>query len=761
MRTRSHPALALPAFAVVTIAALTLSGCVGGESTEVPPPTPVTIDEVTVPASLATTQPYVTVDSTVLPGVAGLPWLVGGSSAPPAAGGIPTIWSSPDGSSWTGKAVDPNFEGSFDGDLAGSDQLSALAGNAWRDGDSSAVVWTSTDRATWNAVKLPKDFAGSYRVVDAAVTGTTVVVIGATPEGESRGIRVDGDKVTEFDLPDAGDEKLLQASAIVATGKTLLLLGAPGAEGEPAASVTWLSADLGDSWGEPSTVTDEKSNIAGVTYTGSGYVATGSAPRDAESNATGNAAWSSADGTTWAAESVPSTGEYGTLYYHGSADAGLSAPNANGGTVMAVMWNDNAAVSGIYQRGADGQWSYLGETGANPGSGAGGLAVAVAGAPAVVLLGQSGYLRGGLFDGSWRDTTVLAAREDVLAPSAIYPAEDRALVTLSRSTFELGENLSWRNSSQYSIAEVADDTLTETQWSPPEAAALTGVLMASDETGAEVLIGSSFPADTADILAQGWYRSAPDAGWTPMTGFDASGATSFSAVQKVGDEWVAVGRTRDSGNVGNPEHGVIWASADGVTWARGGGDFGSGTLETSIADVCALPDGGQVAVGWVEESVGSFRSSVWMGSAGTWTRADIGDLGSKSGYATACATGEKGVVMAANVGGRSTLQLSSDGATWTEELRADRGATLGEPVPVPGGFAASGSVASDSFTGPVVWLSADGADWSPVSIPSYKTGSTTEVAPYGDDLLVTMSARTGHPVSIVRDIKTVIADNAK
>jgi hypothetical protein len=80
---------------------------------------------------------------------------------------------------------------------------------------------------------------------------------------------------------------------------------------------------------------------------------------------------------------------------------------------------------------------------------------------------------------------------------------------------------------------------------------------------------------------------------------------------------------------------------------------------------------------------------------------------------------------------------------------------------VPGGFAASGSLTNETFSGPVVWLSADGSEWSPVSVPSQRPGSTFDVAPYGDDLVVTMSGRTGQPVSIVRDIEKVISDNAR
>ena len=747
-----------PVLSVVAVTAgvLLLAGCVGGDPTETAPPT-VTIDEVSVPDSMMPTEPYAVADSTIIPAVDGLPALFGGGLAAPGEGSLPTVWSSVDGTAWAGTDVDPDFTGSFSGDIAGSSELSALAGVAWESGKSRTVLYTSTDRETWTAIDLPDDFATTYRATDATVSGSTVVVIATSADGESRGIRVEGKDATAFDLPDPGEDNQLNAGIVVARDQELVLVASPGPEGEPNDTAAYVSDDLGESWGDSAPITDKLGYVSGVAVTDSGFVATGAVPRG-EGSVSGVAAWFSADGTTWSAESVPAPSDEGSLFYYGSADARLGAPVANAGVTVAIMGNDNAAISGVYQRDVGGQWSLIGQTSINSGNGVGGIAMSIDGSTITGFLGDSGALRTGTFSGGgWNNSGEIAARSDVASAYTVDSVGERILATLTTPTFTVDSDLGWRNSTVYGLGELSGDSLTEVPWDPARAGELTNVRLASDESGAELVLGSSFPVGGDVILAEAFFRASPDTEFVPAVGFDTGGATFFYKVAKIGDSWVAVGQSRETSSVGDPEHGVIWTSADGVTWGKPSGDFGSGALETSINDVCALPDGTGVAVGWVEESAGSYRTAVWMPEGEGWARTDIGDIGTKSGSAGDCASGEDGVIMSASISGRDTLQLSTDGSTWTETFRAGRGVTLGEPVAVSGGFAASGSLVNDDFSGPVVWLSADGKDWSPVSVPSVRSGATLAVAAYGDDLVVTMGGRTGHPVSIVRDIAKVIS----
>lgn len=744
--------------AAIATAALLLAGCVGGtpdgKPTETPPPA-VTIDEVAVPESMTPTAPSVSVDQTILPAVDGMPMLIGGSLAEPGKGGAPTVWASKTATNWTPTTVDTGFEGSFSGGIAGSSKLAAVAGVAWKDGESHSVLWTTKDRETWKAVDLPADFASTYLITDTAVSATTVIMIGTNAAGESRGIRVVGKNVNIFDLPKPGKGNQLSASSIVAKGEQLVLLAAPGPEGDPADTVAYTSDDLGESWSKPATITDKLGYVSGVTVADDGFVATGGAPRSAEGTASGPAAWFSADGASWAAEAVPAPGDDSDLFYYGTADAALGAPVANAGVTVAVLWNNNAEQSGLYQRAVGGQWALLGQTSVNAGNGEGGVAVSLDGGTIAGILGESGHLRAGVFSGGWSDVGDIAPRNDVASVSDVSTIGDHVLATLVTSRFTTADGR-WRNASSYTLGELSGDKLSDIAWDPSRAAELTNVRVASDANGAELVMGSYFPLGASVILAEAYFRASPDAAWAPAAGFEGAGATYFYAVKKIGDLWVAVGQNRATSAVGDPSHGVIWTSADGVNWSKPAGDFGSGPLESSVTDVCELPDGTGVAIGWAYESAGQYRTAVWTPRDGAWARTDIGEIGTKSGSASACATGEDGVVMSATISGRDTLQLTTDGTKWTETFRADRGVTLGEPVAVDGGFAASGSLQNEEFDGPVVWLSAEGKDWEPVSIPSYRSGATTAVAPYGDDLVVMMGARTGHPVSIVRDIAAVI-----
>lgn len=743
-----------PAVLILATATL-LSGCIPGP-TEVAPPA-VKVDEVAVPDQMLPTGPYANMDSTIVPGVDGLPWLIGGSLAGPGEGFAPTVWTSPDGGAWEAKQIDPDFTGSFSGSIDASADLAALAGVTWTEGDSTSVLWTSTDREKWTSVALPDSFAQGFRFNDVAVSGTTVFGYGINPAGATQGILVKGDKVTEFALPEVGKGELLEPSQLVASGKNILLLASPGKEGDFSPAVTYVSDDSGKSWTDAAVVVERPSYVSGIAASEDGFVATGGATRDEASNATGPAAWFSADGTSWAAESVGAPPQDGPLFYSGSADAWLGAPQG-GAVVSAVVSNDNAAVSGVYSRATGGSWTFAGSTGVNTTNGEVGIASSLDGQTYISVLGLYGSSRAGVLSGgSWTDTTQIAAREDVTSASTVYPL-DEPIMTLYTSTFTVEPDLGWRNQTTYQLGQLSGDSLEEVPWDPERVAELSSVAIGTDGSGAEVLLGSYFPPGGGAIPVEGWFRSGPDEAWTPATGFPGDHATFFSSIERVGDLWVAVGTVRDSSAVADPEHGTIWTSPDGITWSNPAGEFGEGTLTSSVSDVCTLPDGTGVAVGWVEAKTSEYRPAVWMPVDGTWKRVDIGDLGESSGFGNSCATGEDGVIFAASVDSRDTLQRTTDGSTWDEVFRADRGITLGEPVAVPGGFAASGSLFNDSFSGPVAWLSADGTDWSPVSIPSYTAGSTRSVAPYGDDLIVTMDSRVGHPVSIIRDIKKAIAD---
>lgn len=759
-RSTSTPARAVAGLAIATSAAIALSGCTWFNPVEDEKPPVVAVDTLEIPASMVPTKGAADVSTVIVTGTDSLPWLIGGAAIAPGEGGVPTVWTSDDGTEWTDQVVDPDFEGSFSGELAGNDQVAALGGTGWRDGSIRSVVWVSDDRVSWTAVELPDDFADRYRLYEIVVMDDVVYAFADDAQGKAMGLRIDGTEVEQFEFPEVPEDELLYGTDLVAGEGALLLVAVTGPEGTSNPIVTYASDDGGESWDDAIELTDNLGYVGGTVWTGDEFVSTGGTPKSSEPGAPlVPSVWTSADGSSWTVETPASALEFGAERFS-SSDAWFGRPLARDGIVTAVLAANNLAYSSLFERSADGAWSMLGQTNFNPSNGSGGSAVSTGDGSAIALVGESTYWRTGTVAGSWTDTAVLGERDSFFNVQQIVAGGEQNLLILSKSTFTVEADGSWRNASSIGLAEATEGTVSETSWEPERAAELNGVRLASDDSGAEVRIGSYFPPGGGVILAEGWYRATPQAEWVPLSGFEGSGATYFSAAAKTGDTWTAVGDYRESSNVGNPSHGVIWTSADGTNWTRASGEFGEGQLESMVEDVCTLPSGDTVAVGWAEQAGGEYRVAVWMpDDAGTWNRVDIGALGDSNGSAYYCAVGEDGLVVSATVSGRDTLQLSTDGVEWTEVFRADRGISIGEPVAVPGGFAASGSWSRDEFSGPVVWLSADGVEWSAISVDSNRSGATSRVAAFGDDLLVTMPSQIGHPVSVIRDIEKVIDEH--
>lgn len=721
----------------------------------------VTVEALDVPASMAQKQPWVSVRGEALPATGDLPFAFGGSVIEPGKPAIPAVWLSDDGKEWRRAIVDSSPAGSFSGRLAGSATLAAMGGTQWKDRALTSKLWLSKDRELWESVDLPEDFAARFRITTLSVIGQRVFVIGEAADGAVSGLIVANSKAETLALPAPNEGELLFPLALAGNANDLVLLAEPGPEGEPVPTVAFHSKDSGSSWSAPSEIAGATSDVAGVVWTGSEFVATGSAPgSDAQGASLRARAWNSADGRTWTAEAVPDPPSDGPFYLYDSADAWLGAPTQAGGRVAVVAGNENSAVSALYERSQGGAWSFAGVTSANDESGGGGTAIPLPEGGAVAVLGSSGFLRTGVFSGGrFVDGTRISSREFLDRVSDFFPGRDRELIALSRSTYTVSETLGWRNASQWGLAEFSGgDAVTATAWEPEDVSSLLGIVLAADASGAEVVIGSDFPTSGSVLIPRGYFRDAAETEWVPVSGFPSTGATEFWRVISTGDTWVAVGEYRPSTIAGTSAHGTVWTSGDGIAWSPAEGNFGEGPLRSATSDVCAFPDGTPIAVGWVEESTGSYRMAAWAPSGDAWTRVDLGPSGDREGYASSCASDDRGVVVSATVGGRSVLLHTTDGSSWDRVFTADRGLYLSDPVAVPGGFAASGSWSNDTTAGAVVWLSRDGVDWEPVAVPSQNQGSTGLLAAYGGDLLVSMSATSGNPLLVIRDVEAAIDD---
>ncbi len=744
-----------------TLALVSLSmALVACTSPSVVDPLPsVAVEPLTVPDSMVLKQPLVDVRGSALPATDTLPFAFGGSVIDPGKPSVPAVWLSDDGKDWHRAIVDPTFEGSFSGRFAGSDSLAAIGGTQWKDRALTSKLWVSTDRETWTSVSLPEDFASRFRINLLTVFDKRVFAIGVAADGEAAAVSVVGSKVASVDLPKPKKDELLSPGAIVETSDGLLLLASPGPEGDLLPTMSFWSADSGKTWSSQTQLAGATSGMSGAVWTGSEFVATGYAPSSDTPGASVRArAWTSPDGQKWTEEAIPDPPSNGPFFLKDEVNEWLGVPQQLEGRVAVIAANENASVSALYERSPDGVWSFKGITSVNEASGESGYAIPASDGSDIALLGSTGYLRTGRFtDGVYADGTRISQREFLNQVDDFYAGRDRELLILSRSVFSTSENYGWRNSRQSDLAELSGGTtVTVTEWEPPEVSSLFDVTMAVDDSGAEVALGSEFVQGQAAIVVSGYYRAAGETEWNKASGFPTQGAMEFFKVIPTDKGWVAVGQYREDSYAGTTAHGVIWTSEDGVTWTQSDGDFGSGRLATSISDVCTLPNGAPIAFGWVEQSTASYRMAAWSHDSQVWSKVDLGKSAEREGYASSCASDGKGIVVSGTISGRSVLVHTADGTSWKRVFTADRGRDLHDPVAVPGGFAAAGSWSNDTTAGAVVWLSKDGIEWKPVAVPSQNMGSTALLAAYGDDLLITMSAKSGNPLLVLRDVKDAI-----
>ena len=76
---------------------------------------------------------------------------------------------------------------------------------------------------------------------------------------------------------------------------------------------------------------------------------------------------------------------------------------------------------------------------------------------------------------------------------------------------------------------------------------------------------------------------------------------------------------------------------------------------------------------------------------------------------------------------------------------------------MPGGFAATGRLDTSTHAGPVVWLSADGARWSWVPVPTAQPSSSLTAGADGPDLIVLAGGTNISQAWRIPDTASVIA----
>ena len=506
-----------------------------------------------------------------------------------------------------------------------------------------------------------------------------------------------------------------------------------------------------------------------MTHLAAGFVVTGTdlIPSD-PTESRQMTAWFSPDGVTWSVESVPEPDRFRWPHQ----DAALGVPTAAGDYVVAVAGSSNSRSSRLFQRQPSGEWIAVAET--NQVADAVGRLGHVApieqpsgsagpGAMFVAIGGAHGTVVGRVTSGVWTTDVAPAAYRD--PPFFSELVSGRLAIIRQRLFLPFGDG-GFRTINEPTTVGLAADALTVRSWDPPEAADAEDVAIGVDGT-AEVVLSSRMADDDETHPITGWFRAAPDQSWQPVTGFGAEAFERLGDISHLGGRWLLRGSR--SGDTGGTPQAMLWTSADGIAWSRADGDFADGDRSSGIAEVCLDPAGHAVAVGWIRLTESLPTAAAWTEQDGRWRRSTLPtgpDI--RSSFASCSTTGGQLVVSGDLDGDPGRWTLDAMGAPQSthppvvdapDRPRGDSTDpyALDDIGTVSGASFATGRLDTGEYTGPVLWLSADGARWTWVPVPAADPDASLLAAADGNDLIVLSSAANDSRAWRIPDLASVIA----
>jgi hypothetical protein len=180
-------------------------------------------------------------------------------------------------------------------------------------------------------------------------------------------------------------------------------------------------------------------------------------------------------------------------------------------------------------------------------------------------------------------------------------------------------------------------------------------------------------------------------------------------------------------------------STDGTRWSEA-----SGTIAGWISDLISTPDGGAMAIGWVEGTPAAdggptFDAVAWHSADGVaWTGPALIAAGATAVSAVA---GGPGYLVVGWDGLGAAVWTSSDGRTWRQETVASpRGGALTSIFTVPGGYLILGDA--------TLWFSSDARAWGLVPDMNNTGNFVATMTPTPDGVLAVgygWDSATYHP----------------
>ncbi|MFI6394934.1 protein kinase [Nonomuraea sp. NPDC050540] len=581
----------------------------------------------------------------------------------------------------------------------------------------------------------PPDRSGKQVLNAVAASGDVVVAAGsdttgAVPRPLFLSSRDDGRTWQLGDVAGQGGPERGPAtvnSVVRGDGRWL----AVGDDDGPAGKGMWTSAD-GHTWTAVAagglTVFRDEDRIMAISKTSSGFVAVGSTVLDDDTERP--AAWTSADGVSWARTESTSIGKL-------DAVRRLTGVIAKGSTVLAVGEPPLGALGAVALRSRDAGRTWLPST--PPFANDYLLSVA---SDAFVLVPAS--------ETTPKGVEVSCSSEGVEWSPCGWIGTDNAdhgvARLLSFSSKGVAALMGDMNGpDQYAVYTSADGRVwnksvtTGATSGDMRALAVTdsGTFVLSGDrpstsTGGEPVLMTARPGEAAARVAL-----QKVAGWTRLP-------AEVTRLAAAGGRYLAVGAAAaDAG---------IWTSADGRTWSRVEGPEIDGAHLQRLSDV-AYGGAGWLTAGLTMDKRLSTRPLLLASADGrSWRRIEITDSASAGSEHPvqalhALAAGRSGYVIAGSTAAGPVLLFTTDlrKLTRSVELPASESSVrIHDVAPTVSGYAAVGGSGSAGHENAVVWVSMDGRAWTarPWSRPpGLESAELEHVVAVGDQITAVGSGR--------------------
>lgn len=744
--TRHTRAAALGAATVMVLTACTF----GSGSSEPPSPTgspaaptaspvdpatlfaPVALPEAFVPATSLVTDVDVLAPHDVASGL-----LVGLVADP---GGAPRLgaWRTDAGEA-SPTELDVDLGGvPLSASAAASPELTAIAGTVLDDdGVLRPFVATSPDRQEWTIADAA---AGSTDLwlVDATVVGERVLAVGSGADGGVHLLEVGPDGATPLAvaLPSGGLE--LGPLAVAASEDEVAVLGAQVAPGGVTRFVVWASRDGGRTFVEGAVLDEAAWSATGVVRAGEEWLVVGTRP---EGGFARPAAWSSTDLESWRLEDAAVESSNGWVPWAEMSDAVVGPPAVRPDASVDVWISSVSSVWGaVLTRAPDGTWSHGPASASRSPAAAPGPTGTVAGSAAgdvTVVNEASGWVRLASVDvEGWTDGTVLAERVELPWVVDADPSDPPRLVAY-RSEIEVdAAEGAWRRNNATARFEYRDGALHELVEEDDDPAAFDRT--APDGSRTAFGVGEDDAAFLRYRVDDEWRAAEVDLD-------EVFGGMLYPGTRG----WVGTLVQRPSFDVSSGRDRLSLASsADGERWERtDAAELVPDWAESSVgAGVCELPAGASVVVG--SAAADSSLGMAWLRSEEGWTFRELAD---SRGLAD-CATTAEGIVAIGSTEAAAAWWTSSDGTSFELAATLPPRSTATTIESVDGLLVSGGWHWTESYRGPVLWLSADGAAWRWVPVPDANAGSPTVFSLGGSQVLVLTSPLGGANAWTVSDV---------